>query len=72
MQTDVILVASSASEYVLTQEDLHSVSSQKLIFDLAMPRNVDPTIANEMIQVFCVDDLQEVVHRILSVEELKT
>lgn len=59
---DTIFVATSSDEHVLKPQHFENVLFSKLIFDLGMPRNVDPKVSDlEKVQLFSIDDLQSVV-----------
>jgi glutamyl-tRNA reductase len=74
-QADLVIVASSASEHVLTYEELQSARQQQdlkpvKIIDIAVPRNVDPKIAElEAVNLYNSDDLSTIVNRNLAERE---
>lgn len=66
-EADTIFVATGAMEHVLTRAHIGHQHKAQLIFDLSMPRNVDPSLATlPQITLFCVDDMQLVVQRNLA------
>lgn len=60
---DWIILGTKAQEYLLTSESLKSAfTSQKLIFDLSFPRNVDPLLAkNSHIQLLNIDQINKML-----------
>jgi len=66
---DVVVSATSATEPVITREDVRKAVSrrrgQPLFFlDLGIPRNVDPRVADlDNAFLYAVDDLQEIAER---------
>jgi glutamyl-tRNA reductase len=63
---DLAIVCTQAPHYVIDETDIATTLSQRgprplLIVDLAVPRNVDPAIANQPnIILYNIDDLQAV------------
>jgi glutamyl-tRNA reductase len=67
-QSDVVISATSAQDYVVTKKHLleamqkRKSSSPLFLVDIAMPRDIDPECADlEDIYVFTIDDLRQVV-----------
>lgn len=59
-EVEVVFVATAASSPVLRLEHLQGLNHIKLIVDLAMPRNVDPQVAElAQVPVVTVDDLAD-------------
>ncbi len=65
-EADVVIVAVSAPEYVLTADELLKARPGKeiCIIDLSVPRSVDPQIAHiEGIKVFHLDDVCQIINK---------
>jgi len=55
---DLVVLGTKASDFILKSSSLPSVSSQKLIFDLSVPRNVDPELArHSMVTLLNIDQI---------------
>jgi glutamyl-tRNA reductase len=73
-QSDLVIVATGSSDFVLTREALtkhrHDKSPKQVIIDISVPRAVDPSIATmEGVQLFVADDLSKIVCRNLAERE---
>ncbi len=68
-KADVVVSATSATEPVITREDVRKAVSQRrgqplFFLDLGIPRNVDPQVADlDNAFLYAVDDLQEIAER---------
>jgi glutamyl-tRNA reductase len=65
--SDLVIVATSASEYLLKKQEFatacQSSGKSPLIIDIAVPRNVDPSIATiSGIKLYTADDLASIVN----------
>ncbi|MCW3785361.1 glutamyl-tRNA reductase [Plebeiibacterium sediminum] len=66
-QSDIILTATSAGEYLITKQDIEQIqeirkNKKQLFIDLSVPRNIDIEIGNlDHTQLICVDDLQKIL-----------
>jgi glutamyl-tRNA reductase len=70
-RADVIFVATSADQFLVTPEHFSGLTTTKFVFDLSMPRNVDPTVSQlPAVRLFTLDDLQQVVRRNLAQRKL--
>ncbi len=63
---DVIITATTSSDYVIAKDELEPFSKQNrqlLILDISVPRNVDPRIAklHPSVKLINLDDLKEIV-----------
>lgn len=70
--SDLVIVATSSSEYVLKAEELkaHYANRPVCIIDISVPRNVDPAIAHlENVRLFHADDLAQIVNQNLAERE---
>ncbi len=56
---DWIICGTKSPEYLITKECLPQKFSAKLIIDLCVPRNVDPTVQDLHIKLINVDQLME-------------
>ena len=57
---DVIFVTTSAPHYIITRERASKLEKGALVFDLSMPRNVDPEVSKiRGVRVMTIDDLKE-------------
>jgi glutamyl-tRNA reductase len=68
-QADIVIMATSSKKYIFTKPDLEIVAKKRdyqpiFLIDLAMPRNVDPTV-NDIDGVFLynLDALQDIVQK---------
>jgi glutamyl-tRNA reductase len=73
-QADLVIVTTGSQEHTLTVEEMarhrHLASPKQIIIDIAVPRNVDPQIANlEGISLYVADDLAKIVERNLAHRE---
>lgn len=69
---DLVIVATSAPDFVLTAADLkqQGVTGNPVIIDISVPRNVEPEIAGiEGVRLFNADDLSSIVNRNLAERE---
>lgn len=58
---DIVISSTSASHFVLTKENMPSIGHSMSMLDLALPRDVDPTISEmDGIGVYSIDDLKDV------------
>ncbi len=58
---DVVIAGTNASNFLLKPQDL-SVANTRVIFDLGVPRNVDPRLARHpLLTLFNVDELGEMI-----------
>lgn len=73
--SDVVIVSTSAPNFLLTKEELqrHASSREVCVIDISVPRNVDPEI-NELpnIKLFHADDISSVVNKNLAEREALT
>ncbi|MGB9630880.1 MAG: glutamyl-tRNA reductase [Thermoproteota archaeon] len=57
---DVIFVTTSAPHYIITKERASKLGKDALIFDLSVPRNVDPAVSGiRGVRVMTIEDLKE-------------
>lgn len=72
---DAVFVATGASNYVLGPSDVKDASLENptLIFDLSVPRNVDPDVENQPgVDLFDMDALGEQVREVFDGKDPKT
>jgi glutamyl-tRNA reductase len=75
VEADVVIVSTGASSYVITTELVHAAMKARrhrslCFIDLAVPRNVDPRLADlDNVYAYDMDDLQKVVHATRSARE---
>ena len=60
MTADIIIVATSAPHFLITKENITKDERTRIIFDLAVPRNVDPDIKDENTIIYNIDDIKEI------------
>ncbi|TEY01227.1 glutamyl-tRNA reductase [Campylobacter sp. US33a] len=65
---EVIFSATNALECIITQDILETKAFKRYFFDIAVPRDIDLQ-KNNSIEVFTVDDLEEIVERNLALRE---
>lgn len=73
-QAELVIVATSCEHYVLDRDGLakhrHEKSPRQVIIDIAVPRNVDPAVAElPGVELYVADDLKELVARNLAERE---
>lgn len=56
----LLFSATSAPQYIITKDMIKHSDTQRWWFDLALPRDIE-SVAQDNLNIFCVDDLQEVV-----------
>lgn len=67
-KADIIITAASSKEYILTKQILEKFSKKRdfkplFLIDLAVPRNIDPTVVDiDGIFLYNLDDLQDIVN----------
>src|SRR5262249_28905443 len=69
---DLVIVSTSAPDYVLTAEDFkkQTFSTNPVIIDISVPRNVDPAVADVSgLRLFNADDLSAIVNENLAQRE---
>jgi glutamyl-tRNA reductase len=55
-----VVTATASDSYLLTPADLVSLNRELLVFDISVPRNVDPRISEiDGVRLFNIDDLKE-------------
>ncbi len=65
-QADVIISATSAPHYILKENQV-SVNKNLLLFDLAVPRDIDPNLANHSgISLYNVENIEDAIEQNLS------
>lgn len=66
-ETDIVIASSGAPHYILTKDQMKKVSSARrsrpmFLIDIAVPRNIDPTVNSlEGVFLYDIDDLEKVV-----------
>mgnify|MGYP000415726858 CR=1 FL=1 len=64
IDVDVIFSATSAPHFILDKEKVGNVLNNKnkkvIIFDLAVPRDIDPNLASDNIKIFTIDDIKNI------------
>ncbi len=73
-QIPVMITATSAPYPIITKENAPSSSINRYWFDIAVPRDIDENISLSGLEVFTVDDLQDIVNENMSLraEQAKT
>jgi len=67
---DAVIVAATAPTHLITPDMIPSRSEPLLLVDLAVPRAIDPDVAElPQVQLFVLDDIQQVVQRNLAERE---
>ena len=57
-----MITATSAPYPIITQENTPSSSISRYWFDIAVPRDIDENISMFDLDIYSVDDLQEIVN----------
>lgn len=61
-EMDILITGTSSPHIVIKEEYMPKLNQPLTILDLAVPRDVDPSVArSELVQLFTVDDLQNIV-----------
>lgn len=61
---DIVLIATAATDYLVTPDVFHDHSTTHLILDLCVPRNVDPDVATHpQVRLLTVDNLQKIADK---------
>ena len=70
----VMITATSAPYPIITKENAPSASIDRYWFDIAVPRDIDENISLSGLEIFSVDDLQDIVNENMSLraEQAKT
>ncbi len=70
----VMITATSAPYPIITKENAPSSSINRYWFDIAVPRDIDENISMSGLEIFSVDDLQDIVNENMSLraEQAKT
>ncbi|MBP9491302.1 MAG: glutamyl-tRNA reductase [Aliarcobacter sp.] len=70
----VMITATSAPYPIITKENAPSSSIERYWFDIAVPRDIDENISLSGLEIFSVDDLQDIVNENMSLraEQAKT
>ena len=73
-KTPVMITATSAPYPIITKENAPSSSIDRYWFDIAVPRDIDENISLSNLEVYSVDDLQDIVNENMSLraEQAKT
>jgi glutamyl-tRNA reductase len=63
-EADIVVSTTSSPDVILTKSDIKTANRKQLIIDIAVPRDVDPGVAEvENIGLRNIDDLREIVDR---------
>ena len=62
----VMITATSAPYPIITKENTNEVSKKRYWFDIAVPRDIDENIDYSNLEIFSVDDLQDIVNQNMS------
>lgn len=61
---DVIFSATSAPHFILDKKKIGNVFNKKIIiFDLAVPRDIDPELTSENVKIFTIDDIKNIKNK---------
>ena len=73
-KTPVMITATSAPYPIITKENAPSSSIDRYWFDIAVPRDIDENISLSNLEIYSVDDLQDIVNENMSLraEQAKT
>ncbi|MCG3700608.1 glutamyl-tRNA reductase [Aliarcobacter butzleri] len=72
--TPIMITATSAPYPIITKENAPSSNINRYWFDIAVPRDIDENISMSNLEIFSVDDLQDIVNENMSLraEQAKT
>lgn len=72
--TPVVMTATSAPYPIITKQNAPSSNINRYWFDIAVPRDIDENISLANLEIFSVDDLQDIVNENMSLraEQAKT
>ncbi|MCA1626008.1 MAG: glutamyl-tRNA reductase [Acidobacteria bacterium] len=63
-QADIVISSTSSSDYILHQSDFKAQHNKILLLDIAMPRDIEPNVAeNDFVVLKNIDDLSSVVDK---------
>lgn len=63
-QTDIVISSTSSPEYILRAEDFYGQKNKIFLIDIALPRDIEPSVAeNEAVVLKNIDDLHSAVDR---------
>ncbi len=66
-EADIVISATASPHLILKREDFTDFEKQRLIIDLAIPRDVDPQVRYlKGITLFCLDDLDFIIEKNLT------
>ncbi|CAM3880699.1 glutamyl-tRNA reductase [Arcobacter cloacae] len=73
-KTPIMITATSAPYPIITKENAPSSSIDRYWFDIAVPRDIDEDISLSNLEIYSVDDLQDIVNENMSLraEQAKT
>jgi glutamyl-tRNA reductase len=73
-QIPVMITATSAPYPIITKDNAPNSSINRYWFDIAVPRDIDENISLNGLEIFSVDDLQDIVNENMSLraEQAKT
>lgn len=73
-KTPIMITATSAPYPIITKENSPSSSIDRYWFDIAVPRDIDEDISLSNLEIYSVDDLQDIVNENMSLraEQAKT
>lgn len=73
-KTPVMITATSAPYPIITKDNAPSSNINRYWFDIAVPRDIDENISLNNLEIFSVDDLQDIVNENMSLraEQAKT
>jgi glutamyl-tRNA reductase len=62
--TDIVISSTSSTDYILDANDFAAQENKILLLDIAMPRDINPTVSeNELVILRNIDDLHQIVSR---------
>ncbi|AQW85701.1 glutamyl-tRNA reductase [Campylobacter pinnipediorum subsp. caledonicus] len=68
-KSDLIFSGTSAPNPIITDETIQPTTFHRYFFDIAVPRDIDIKNKSELIDIYSVDDLKEIVKQNLALRE---
>ncbi len=62
-KSDIVVVSTGAPEYILTKNNIKQAGNDgKVLIDLSVPRNIDPSITDLGHQLYTIEDMEDTIN----------